>query len=176
MKATGIIRRIDNLGRVVIPKEIRDSLRLNEGNNLEIYVEDNKIILGKYDTLKKLEDFAQVFTDVIYSSLKNNIIITDSEKIIAFSGINGKTNVGKLMGTDLEAFFLRHDNLLVKDKEHLQLTEDLAVEASYIVNTIMISGDAAGLVVIFSTDSVMTEDDKLITEITTRFLEKYLEV
>lgn len=176
MKATGIIRRIDNLGRIVIPKEIRDSLRLNEGNNLEIYVEDNKIILGKYDTLKKLEDFAQTLTDAVYAQLKDNVIITNNEKIIAFSGNNGKNYIGEKISLLLEEFIKKRENILIKEKEDLLLTEDFSLFASYIVKPIIINGDVVGLVIILSTDKVMTEDDKTMIEVITRFLEKYLEV
>jgi hypothetical protein len=87
-----------------------------------------------------------------------------------------KNNIGKKMSSDLETFLTRRDNLLIKEMENLQIMDDLSVVASYIVNTIMMNGDAVGLVVIFSTDKLMTENDKIMTEITTRFLEKYLEV
>ena len=69
MKATGIVRRIDELGRIVIPKEIRKTLRLREGENLEIYTNGDEIILKKYSLMNKLEDFASDFTDSIYTFL-----------------------------------------------------------------------------------------------------------
>ena len=87
MKATGIVRRIDELGRVVIPKEIRKTLRIHEGENVEIFVDTSEnIILKKFSVMKKLEDFAQNLTDVVNSYIKHNIIITDTDSIIATSG------------------------------------------------------------------------------------------
>ena len=74
MKATGVVRRIDELGRIVIPKEIRRTLRIHEGENIEIYIDEKEnIVLKKYSVMKKLGDFAQSFTDSIYSFLKHTI-------------------------------------------------------------------------------------------------------
>lgn len=68
MKATGVVRRIDELGRIVIPKEIRKTMRIREGENIEIFIDGNQnIVLKKYSIIKKLGDFAQSFTDAIYS-------------------------------------------------------------------------------------------------------------
>ena len=67
MKATGIIRRIDDLGRVVIPKEIRKNLRIKEGDNLEIFVENEEIIFKKFSMMNKINDLANELTDSIYT-------------------------------------------------------------------------------------------------------------
>ena len=76
MKATGVVRRIDELGRIVIPKEIRKTLRIKEGENLEIFIDDKEnVVLKKYSLMNKIEDFAQNFTDSINSLLKHNINI-----------------------------------------------------------------------------------------------------
>ena len=86
MKATGIIRRIDDLGRVVIPKEIRKNLRIKEGDNLEIFVVNEDIILKKYSMMNKINDLAQELTDAIYTFMKHSIFITDTDQVVAASG------------------------------------------------------------------------------------------
>ena len=102
MKATGVVRRIDELGRIVIPKEIRKTMRIREGENIEIYIDSNEnIVLKKYSIMKKLGDFAQSFTDSIHSFLKHNIIITDSDSIIAISGDLKKATQNQLNVIDL---------------------------------------------------------------------------
>ena len=83
MKSTGIIRRIDELGRIVIPKEIRKNLRIKEGENLEIYIENDNIILKKYSLLKNLTDIAAIYVEVLNSLIKDNIVIIDSDTVIA---------------------------------------------------------------------------------------------
>ena len=90
MKSTGVIRRIDELGRIVIPKEIRKNLRINNNVSLELFIEDDKIILKKYSILKSIKDIAQSLSDVLYSSLNHNIIITDLFNVLAVSGSNKK--------------------------------------------------------------------------------------
>ena len=86
MKATGIIRRIDDLGRIVIPKEIRKNLRIKEGENLEIFVQNEEIILRKYSMMNKISDLALELTDAIYTFMKHSIFITDTDQIVAGSG------------------------------------------------------------------------------------------
>jgi AbrB family transcriptional regulator, stage V sporulation protein T len=87
MKATGIVRRIDDLGRVVIPKEIRRTLRIREGDPLEIFVDrDGEVILKKYSPISELGDFAKEYAEALYDSLGNPILICDRDTYIAVAG------------------------------------------------------------------------------------------
>ena len=84
MKATGIVRRIDDLGRVVIPKEIRRTMRIREGDPLEIYTtKDGEVIFKKYSLLGGLEDFAAQFCDTLSHSTEFTAAVTDRDAIIA---------------------------------------------------------------------------------------------
>ena len=86
MKSTGVVRRIDDLGRIVIPKEIRRNLRIKEGENLEIFIENENIILKKYSMMNKINDLSQELTDAIYTFTKHNVFITDTDSVVAGSG------------------------------------------------------------------------------------------
>ena len=86
MKTTGIVRRIDELGRIVIPKEMRKNLRIKTGDNLEIMVNDDTIVLKKFSEIENLETIALSYADSFYQVLKYNVIITDTDKFIAISG------------------------------------------------------------------------------------------
>ena len=123
MKTTGIVRRIDELGRIVIPKEIRKSLRIKEGESLEILIDNEDIILKKYSVIKNLNDFAQNITDSIYSFIKNNILITDTNSILAVSGPLKKELLNKSIGTDLELKIKRREEMLEKHKKALKITD-----------------------------------------------------
>ena len=80
MKATGIVRRIDDLGRVVIPKEIRRTLRIREGDPLEIFVDrDGEVILKKYSPISELGNFAKEYTEALYDSLGHNVLVCDRD-------------------------------------------------------------------------------------------------
>jgi AbrB family looped-hinge helix DNA binding protein len=88
MKSTGIIRRIDDLGRVAIPKEIRRQLRIREGDPLEIFVDrDGYILLKKYSPIGELGDFAKEYADSLYESTGHIALITDTDMVIAVSGV-----------------------------------------------------------------------------------------
>lgn len=87
MKATGIVRRIDDLGRVVIPKEIRRTLRIREGDPLEIFTDrEGEIILKKYSPIGELGEFARQYADSLAQSTGNIVCITDRDQVIAFAG------------------------------------------------------------------------------------------
>ena len=96
MKATGIVRRIDDLGRVVIPKEIRRTLRIREGDPLEIFVDrDGEVILKKYSPISELGDFAKEYAEALYDSLGNPVLICDRDTYIAVAGGSKKEYLNK---------------------------------------------------------------------------------
>ena len=176
MKATGIVRRIDELGRIVIPKEIRKTLRLREGENLEIYTEsDDKIGLKKYSLMNKLEDFAQIFTDSIYSYLKHNILIMDTDHIIAVSGPMKKELIGKEISEELENHIVRRDTMLESFQKEIKIIGEKEILGSYALSTIVANGDAVGLVLLISTEERLSEIEKKVAEITANFLAKQIE-
>jgi AbrB family transcriptional regulator (stage V sporulation protein T) len=91
MKATGIVRRIDDLGRVVVPKEIRKTLRIKEGDPLEIFTaRDGEVILKKYSPMGELNEFAQTYAESLGEVYGYGVVITDSDSIIAVSKISKK--------------------------------------------------------------------------------------
>ena len=103
MKATGIVRRIDELGRVVIPKEIRRTLRIREGDPLEIYTDrDGEVILKKYSPIGEMSSFAKDYTESIFRSLGHIACIVDRDQVVAVSGVNKKELWDKPISHDLE--------------------------------------------------------------------------
>lgn len=175
MYTSGIVRRIDDLGRIVIPKEIRKKLRIRDGENLEILVENDNIILKKYSIMKNIEDFASNFTDAIYSYIKCNIIITDDEKIIAASGPLKKKLLGREISDSLLTCIQRKENLYEKYQKSLTITEKEKLEVTYAISTICSQGDPVGLVLFFSEDETISESDMRICEIAAKILSKYLD-
>ena len=174
MKTTGIVRRIDELGRIVIPKEIRKSLRIKEGESLEILIDNEDIILKKYSVIKNLNDFAQNITDSIYSFIKNNILITDTNSILAVSGPLKKELLNKSIGTDLELKIKRREEMLEKHKKALKIT-DKELEWTYAVSPVIVAGDVIGLVMIISTEDNVEDVDLKLAQIASKFLSNHLE-
>ena len=103
MKATGIVRRIDDLGRVVIPKEIRRTLRIREGDPLEIYTEkDGGVIFRKYSPMGDLQDFAAQICESIGKNTGRIAAVSDRDSIIALSGAPRRELVDRRNSADLE--------------------------------------------------------------------------
>ena len=112
MKATGIVRRIDELGRVVIPKEIRRTLRIREGDPLEIYTDkDGEVILKKYSPIGEISNFAKDYTESLFRSLGHIACITDKDMIVSASGVSRKELWEKPISRDLEQAVGRADSV-----------------------------------------------------------------
>ncbi|MDD2518506.1 MAG: stage V sporulation T C-terminal domain-containing protein [Bacilli bacterium] len=176
MKSIGIVRRIDEMGRIVIPKEIRKTLRINNNDNIEIYIEgEDKIILKKYSLMKNINDFAQKFVDSMHSFIKNNIIITDTKDIIAVAGLNKKDYLNKPISEKLETSIMRRENILEKYSKEYEIINGQKEIGTYAISTIIANGDAIGLVIMTSNDEELNHTDEKIVKIASQFLGKYLE-
>ncbi|NLL45168.1 MAG: AbrB/MazE/SpoVT family DNA-binding domain-containing protein [Mollicutes bacterium] len=176
MKATGIVRRIDELGRIVIPKEIRKTLRIKEGENLEIYVDsDENIILRKHSLMNKINDFAQNFAEAIYSFIKHDIIITDTNTVIACAGQSKKDYLNKPISEKLQNSIIRRENILEKYEKNYSVIEGKEESGTYTISSIIANGDAVGLVMIASNEEKITEIEERVAKIASQFLGKYLE-
>lgn len=177
MKATGIVRRIDELGRIVIPKEIRKTLRIKDGENLEIYVDTNEnIILKKHSLLKKMESFAQDLCDSVQAYIKENIIITDNDKIIAVSGELKKKLINQEISSDIESKIERREEMVEKHIKSLNIINNLSIECTYACSPIIINGDCNGLVMIISKKNNIDETTFKITQIISEFIKKNVEM
>ena len=105
MKATGIVRRIDDLGRVVIPKEIRRTLRIREGDPLEIFTDTNgEVIFKKYSPIGELSSFAEQYAEVLSRIMKQAVLISDSDHIIAAAGLSKKEVLERRISSQLEEY------------------------------------------------------------------------
>ncbi len=175
MKATGIIRRIDDLGRVVIPKEIRKNLRIKEGDNLEIFVENEEIIFKKFSMMNKINDLANELTDSIYTFMKHNILIMDTDVIVAISGPLKKELLNKNISEQLVESIKRRDKMIEGHFKELNVTDNKTITCSYVINTILVNGEAVGLILILNEDEKLGESEMQMANIASSFMTKYLE-
>ncbi len=103
MKATGIVRRIDDLGRVVIPKEIRRTLRIREGDPLEIYTDrEGEVIFKKYSPIGELAGFSAQYADTLQKTCGIAVVITDRDAVISASGVSKKEYLERKISGELE--------------------------------------------------------------------------
>jgi len=157
MKATGIVRRIDDLGRVVIPKEIRRTLRIREGDPLEIFTDrEGGVILKKYSPIGELSEFSREYAESLQQTIGNAIIICDKDNIISVSGCPKKEYVDKKVSIELEkAMENRKAIVLGEGSEKVISLYDDEIENKYnaqVIAPIITEGDAIGAVLIISTD------------------------
>lgn len=157
MKATGIVRRIDDLGRVVIPKEIRRTLRIREGDPLEIFTDrDGEVILKKYSPIGELSVFATQYADSLHKTSGHITCICDRDTIIAVSGASKKEFLEKSLSSDVEKIIEEKNTLVVKAPEEKSITilsdEGEKRYSSQVVSPIISEGDPIGAVMFLSTD------------------------
>ena len=127
MKATGIVRRIDDLGRVVIPKEIRRTLRIREGDPLEIFTDrEGEIILKKYSPIGELGTFAKQYAESLAQVTGLMVCITDRDAVIAAAGGAKKDYMGKPVSQELEDIIQDRENVQAAagDRKYVRLIEE----------------------------------------------------
>ena len=162
MKTTGIIRRIDELGRIVIPKEIRKSLRIKNGESLEVFLDGDSIILKKFSQIESLENISVDYVEAFNQIIKHNIIVTDRDKVVAVSGPLKKKYLGKNINEFTERSIERRDSFSEKQKKEFKIIENVEDVGYYTFVSIVNNGDAIGSVIIISTDVPITDtEDKL---------------
>lgn len=156
MKATGIVRRIDDLGRVVVPKEIRRTLRIREGDPLEIFTDrEGEIILKKYSPIGELGLFAKQYADSLAQTTGHVIAITDKDQFVAASGSMKRELLSKSITPELERVIEDRESLLASkdDKNFVHIVADDDTEYSYqVIWPIISEGDAIGSVIILTKD------------------------
>jgi len=170
MKTTGIIRRIDDLGRFVIPKELRRTLRIKNGESLEIFVEGEDIILKKYSPMESIEEAAGKYVDSFNKVIKHSVIVTDKDKVIAASGILKKKYLGKSINEFTERSIERRDNFVERQKSTFSFVQDVEDFGYYSFSSIIYNGDTIGSVIIISIDSPILESDEKMAVILSKLL------
>lgn len=176
MKATGIVRRIDDLGRVVIPKEIRRTLRIREGDPLEIFVDrDGEVILKKYSPIGELGDFAQEYSDSLHETTGHVAIITDRDAVVAISGAPKKQWVDRAIVPVVEESMESRRSLMVKRGERSE--EDMWEFAMQVIAPIISEGDPIGAVILCTdeTNKQLGELELKLCETAAGFLAKQME-
>ncbi|MCD8323407.1 MAG: stage V sporulation protein T [Clostridiales bacterium] len=163
MKATGIVRRIDDLGRVVVPKEIRRTLRIREGDPLEIFTDrEGEIIFKKYSPIGELSAFAGQYAECLAQTTGCLVCVSDRDHIISAAGNHKKDYEGKPISRQLEAMIDKRAQR-VSDKNDsffIKLTADDGLDyRTQAISTIISEGDAIGSVILCSQEEKEASGD-----------------
>ena len=156
----GIIRRIDNLGRIVIPKEIRDTLRIKNGDSVEINIEGETITLKKYSELNNIIEIETIITNLLKETLKKDVLITDKDKYI--------------IGTKKEYLNKKISNELLEILDNRQMIIQKSTDQNTLINPIIVNGDVIGSIIIISNEKI-TENQIKTVSLLSNFLIKYIE-
>ncbi|HEY9062068.1 MAG TPA: stage V sporulation protein T [Pseudobacteroides sp.] len=183
MRATGIVRRIDDLGRVVIPKEIRRTLRIREGDPLEIFTDkEGEVILKKYSPIGELGEFAAQYAETLHKTIGHITCIADRDSIIAVSGASKRDFLEKQLSSDIEKVIEEKSVFLVKspDEKTISIVADEPGDRRYtaqVVSPIISEGDPIGAVILLSMDpnTRMGEVEAKLAQSASGFLGKQME-
>ncbi|MCZ2260576.1 stage V sporulation protein T [Sporosarcina sp. G11-34] len=177
MKATGIVRRIDDLGRVVIPKEIRRTLRIREGDPLEIFTDrDGEVILKKYSPISELGQFAREYAETLYETLGTPALISDRDEMIAVSGLSKKDYLNRQLSPDVEEIITGRKIITEKLEQTIEWVPGQSEQVkSYCIAPIITGGDAIGAIYLLSKVHFIGEIEQKAAETAAHFLAKQME-
>ena len=183
MRATGIVRRIDELGRVVIPKEIRRTLRIREGDPLEIFTDhDGEVVLKKYSPIGEIATIAKDYTDSLHRSLGHIACITDRDMVVSASGSPKRELWEKSISPELEGVISQRQPLHLNQKDGAKMIsitgDDMAEQyVSQICVPILADGEVIGALVLLSKEAGhhMDEIDLKVAETTAAIVGRQME-
>ena len=154
---SGIVRKIDDLGRIVIPKELRKSLNIKNSDDLEITITDDKIILEKYYRLKNLKNTLNKYFKMLDKFLDSDFVISDKENILLTSKEYSNLKDTKLSNKIIELLDYRKP-VLENSFTSLKLTSDIELNKNYYFYPIIIDTDILGSIIIFNNKKIESKD------------------
>ena len=174
MKSTGITRRIDDLGRIVIPKEIRKNLKIKENEVLEIFINNDEIILKKFsrfnDSEKVLSDYIKVINDMT----GNDVIITDRDKVILSSKRLEEKLLNKKLSEYVNDLMENRSTFLSNDMKGIEVIDNEKIKQNYYFIPFIIDSDVVGSIIMFSSKEI-DENSKSLLLIASKLLVNYIE-
>ncbi|MBE6895164.1 MAG: AbrB/MazE/SpoVT family DNA-binding domain-containing protein [Ruminococcaceae bacterium] len=179
MRATGVVRRIDDLGRIVIPKEIRRTMRMREGDPLEIFTgAGGEIVLKKYSIMAELSQFSQNYADSLYRVSGLHCVVFDSDKIIAFTGQGKKDIIGLGASKDVEEMLHQRTSYFRQYASEKAVLPYMHSELKIVGATpVIAAGDGVGVVALVSEgDEVLNDTQKKLLVLTSTLLANHLEI
>lgn len=175
MKATGIVRRIDDLGRIVVPKEIRRNLRIREGDSLEIYTaKEGEIVLKKYSPMGEIRLFASQYADSLAAFVDHLVVITDRDSVLAVSG--GKKELLEKSITKEFEQCLEKRTLIKENTKNLKITDNDNNLVQKAISPIICEGDIIGGIVMIARDETgkISETDAKLLAVASNFLGRHV--
>jgi AbrB family transcriptional regulator (stage V sporulation protein T) len=183
MRATGIVRRIDELGRVVIPKEIRRTLRIREGDPLEIFTDhDGEVVLKKYSPIGEIANIAKDYTDSLHRMLNHICCVCDRDMVVSASGSPKRELWEKSLSTEMESIIQARQSVNTNAHAGNRMvpitSDDNADEYSaQVIIPILADGEVIGALALLSKEpgAKMSESDVKVAETTATIIGRQME-
>ena len=179
MRATGVVRRIDDLGRIVIPKEIRRTMRMREGDPLEIFTgQGGEIIFKKYSMMAELSQFSQSYADSLYRVSGLHCVVFDSDRVIAFTGSGKKDVIGLSASREIEELLHQRASYFRQYASEKTILPYMHSEVKVVGATpVIAAGDGVGVVALVSErDEILNDTQKKLLVLTSTLLANHLEL
>lgn len=174
MKSTGITRRIDDLGRIVIPKEIRKNLKIKENEVLEIFINNDEIILKKFSPFNDSEKILSDYIKVINDMTGNDVIITDRDKVILSSKRLEERLLNKKLSEYVNDLIENRSIFLSNDMKGIEVIDNEKIKQNYYFIPFIIDSDVVGSIIMFSSKE-FDENSKSLLLIASKLLVNYIE-
>lgn len=160
MKSTGIVRKIDELGRIVIPKEIRNVLGIHSNDDLEIFIDDMKIVLTKYEKSDNILNYSNNVVKIIEEKLNIKVFVTNKEKIITIGNFKNKELDSKLL------------ELIEERKRYESINKETInkINGYFVIYPIIVESDILGLLM-FTKETAFTNEEKILANIILKLIE-----
>lgn len=176
MKETGMVRRIDELGRVVIPKEIRKTLRIKVGDPLEIFTDRDELLLRKYSPVQSMGDFAATFAESVAEVTECVCAVFDTDVILCVAGGKYKEWIGKSISDEAERAIRERKSLSVNSSDGGTVISLLRGEGIDFTGEILVpvvsEGDLLGGIALLSSEREVTAQDVRIVQVGANFLSR----
>ena len=179
MRATGVVRRIDDLGRIVIPKEIRRTMRMREGDPLEIFTgQGGEIIFKKYSMMAELSQFSQSYADTLYKVSGMHCVVFDSDKVIAYTGAGKKDVIGLAASREIEEMLQQRTSYFRQFASEKAMLPYAHSELRVVgAAPIIAAGDGVGVVALVSDGSeILGDAQKKLLVLTSTLMANHLEI
>ena len=161
MVNTGLVRKIDELGRIVIPKEIRRNLTIKDGEEMEIYIDENSIILKKFQRLLTFKELVREYVNIFNKIIPISLLITDRENIILVNKNEYKDIEHKKLSSNLSKIFdERKDGIGL----NLNISENIVIKGNYYIKPIILNTDLIGSIICVSGNEI-NKQEKLVVDL-----------
>lgn len=175
MIQSGLTRKIDGMGRLVIPKEIRQKYNIHENDWLEFFIDNDGFYLKKYSKLGKFSNLAQEITDILNGYLNAEVLIAEKDTIIAYSGLHKDKYINKLVSKKFYKSIKRREDLFEKYNKELEIIDGDIINCSYINKTLVADYEEIGIICLYRENENVDESDLKIVNFVASFLIKYIE-